>query len=92
MKFIIKSINRNRTFIGFYPVCNDCRTMGSIQRTIGPNIIGQRDIIRFYSSKSLTKIEKDSFSITPHLNEVLIGLTLGGIYLLVNLREILRLD
>ena len=34
-----------------------------------------------YSSKSLTKIEKYYFTITPYLNKVMIGITLGNLFI-----------
>ena len=34
---------------------------------------------RSYSSKRLTNVEQNSFSITPNLNEIIIGLTLGDL-------------
>lgn len=36
---------------------------------------------RSYSINRLTKVERGSFSIAPHLDEVIIGLVLGGTYI-----------
>ena len=86
--------------------------MGSMQRRIGPNKVGQQrgfksnqinnnnnnfnkhpTIIkllaingRSYSTKSLTKVERNSFSVPPHLDEVLIGAVLGDT-ILANLQK-----
>jgi hypothetical protein len=72
------TIIKNKMSNSFF--CNKLNYSNNVS-TI-PNILGSRVLFsKYYSTGRLTKIQKDSYSISENLHDIIIGLSLGDLYI-----------
>jgi hypothetical protein len=56
--------------------------MLNFYNNIGTDFVTGAGLVnRYYSTKRLTNVQRDSFSVTPNLHEVIIGCSLGDLYI-----------